>query len=466
MFRPGLWCSVPPMRFGTSNVSVGAAATVNLNGLNAFVGSLNGSGTVTNTIATPVTLTVTNGSNGAFNGNLSNGAATTSLTVNLFNGSSAFNMSGATNTYTGATTLTSGTLLIGAKSLTANDPVVFNGGTLGFTTQPANDPSTNFAVAGNNSYAFNVPGGSTVVTLGGNLVDGPNGSTGVTMAGNGTLILSGTNTYTGATTITSGTLAFATPQSLPPSLQSGVYVPTSTGAFGIGEQYIELFVRRPGFWPRRADQGWDRYGHVHRCQHLLRDDQHFPGNIRRCQRQCDQPRQQQPHHRTQWQRIGDSGFKRLQPELARPQRRQRWWHHHQLQSDGGNDDAERLIDRRRFFLLRIDHRKPFGRDRLPGIDVQRRTVSILRCQRRFPGKRADVYRFNEPCQRAALDLGEPAHHQPIHLFQRRRPAGRLLNTDRPFPRFCPDTGPAISVLLAVSTTMQSSPLRSTARADR
>ena len=88
-----------------------------------------------------------------------------------------------TDTYTGGTTISAGTLQIGA------------GGTTGSVTGNIVD---------NAALVFNR---SNALTYGGII----SGTGSVTQTGTGTLTLSGTNTYTGATTINGGTLALAGP---------------------------------------------------------------------------------------------------------------------------------------------------------------------------------------------------------------------------------------------------------------
>jgi autotransporter-associated beta strand protein len=136
-----------PLQFAASSLNVGNAIS-----LNAFVNA---------TIDT-------NGNNGTLAGNISGpgqmekiGAGTLTLT--------------GSNTYTGSTVVTAGTLQGNTSSLqgfiTDNAAVVFN-------------------QSANGVYAGNISGSGTLSKIGA-----------------GTLILDGTNTYTGGTTVTAGTLA-------------------------------------------------------------------------------------------------------------------------------------------------------------------------------------------------------------------------------------------------------------------
>jgi autotransporter-associated beta strand protein len=90
----------------------------------------------------------------------------------------------AANTYTGATTITAGTLLIG------------NGGSTGSLA-----PSS--AINNNSALVFNR---TNAIAQGTDFAAVIAGTGSLAMNGSGTLILSGDNTYTGTTTITAGTL--------------------------------------------------------------------------------------------------------------------------------------------------------------------------------------------------------------------------------------------------------------------
>ena len=88
------------------------------------------------------------------------------------------------NTYTTATTISAGTLQVGA------------GGTTGSL-------SANSAITNNGTLSFNR---SNTITQGTDFHREISGTGAVTQAGSGTLVLSGTNTYSAATTISTGTL--------------------------------------------------------------------------------------------------------------------------------------------------------------------------------------------------------------------------------------------------------------------
>jgi fibronectin-binding autotransporter adhesin len=194
-------------------------ATLDLNGFSSTVGSLAGSGTVTDSVVTPVILT-TGGNNTSttFSGTLTDGTGSLAL---IKNGSGTLTLIGA-NTYSGATTVSAGTLQAGSltafsanSAFTVNATLDLNGfsntvGSLagsGTVTDNSATPAT-LTAGGNNSST----------TFSGTLTDGVAtpafvkaappliGNLGFTKAGTGTLILTGTSTYTGATTVSAGTL--------------------------------------------------------------------------------------------------------------------------------------------------------------------------------------------------------------------------------------------------------------------
>lgn len=108
-----LGAAVNPTR---TDMTVGASGTLDIFGFANFVGSLAGSGTVTNTGAAAVTLTV-GGTHldTTFSGQMTNGANALNLDKA---GAGIFTLTGANNNYTGTTTVSGGTLaLSGAGAL-------------------------------------------------------------------------------------------------------------------------------------------------------------------------------------------------------------------------------------------------------------------------------------------------------------------------------------------------------------
>jgi len=135
-------------------------------------------------------------------------AAGTTLTLSGVLSGTALRMAGAgtlilsgTNTYTGNTSITTGTLQVSADAnLGAGSGISLTNGTLA-TTETFSSART-VSLSGTGTFT---PSTGTTLTLTGVI----SGSAGLTKAGTGTLVLSGTNTYTGGTTISAGTLDVA-----------------------------------------------------------------------------------------------------------------------------------------------------------------------------------------------------------------------------------------------------------------
>ena len=168
------------LRAGSSTaLSASSAFTVNsvldLNGFSNSIGSLSGTGTVTNNGAAPAVLTVGNdNTNTTFGGILKDGTSLLGLTKI---GTGTLTLTGA-NTYSNGTTISAGTLQVGNAGMTGS--IIGN-------------------VTDNGALAFNR---SDTVTFG-NVISGTGA---LVQAGGGTLILTGNNTYSGGTTINTGTL--------------------------------------------------------------------------------------------------------------------------------------------------------------------------------------------------------------------------------------------------------------------
>jgi len=100
----------------TGALSVASGKTLTL-GSDTSVGDLQGSGTITNSVA--MTLTINNTASATYSGVLSNGTGALSLTKS---GAGTLTLSGA-STYTGATTISAGVLKLGAAGSGANTPL-------------------------------------------------------------------------------------------------------------------------------------------------------------------------------------------------------------------------------------------------------------------------------------------------------------------------------------------------------
>ena len=228
----------------TSAVTVSTGATYDLSSFSETIGSLAGGGIVTSGTAGALTLTA-GGDNTStlFSGVLQNGSGTMSFTKS---GTGTLTLSGA-NTYTGATTITSGVLNIqnsaalgaiaGGTSVSSGAALQLQGGII-VGAEPLTLNGSGISsdgalrnISGNNSFAGTVlfGSGSTIasdsgtLTLSGGIVNGGftstfrgiasilesgviSGTGGLVKNDSGTLTLNGVNTYTGGTTINGGTI--------------------------------------------------------------------------------------------------------------------------------------------------------------------------------------------------------------------------------------------------------------------
>ena len=120
-------------------------------------------------------------------------------------------LSGA-NTFTGTTTITEGTLKLGAagvipnaSAVTVNSPGILDMNTFSETVGSIAGTGTIDNVAGGGTPALTCGGDGTGTTYSG-VIQNTTGTLSFTKLGAGTLILSGANTYSGITTISAGTL--------------------------------------------------------------------------------------------------------------------------------------------------------------------------------------------------------------------------------------------------------------------
>ncbi len=204
------------------------AATIALNNATQSVGTLTSSWTaLTGTIAQTLTLngtalTINQNSDSTF------GAGAVSTLSSVITGTGSIIKAGAgtltlssTNTFSGGTTLTAGTLGLGSGTALGTGGLTINGGTLAAITV-ARNVANNLTVGGDFtlggqgfSTTFNGTvdlGGATrsitlanTATINGVISNGGL-SLSISAGGSKTLILSGTNTFTGGTTISAGTL--------------------------------------------------------------------------------------------------------------------------------------------------------------------------------------------------------------------------------------------------------------------
>ena len=234
-------------------VSVAASSKLDLNGLNASVTSLTGSGivdtTATNAGAPPITptLTINNSSDIIPSTIITNSAGVLSV---VKNGAGALTLTNA-NGYTGSTILNSGTLNINAASaLGTGGPLIINGGIIDNTSgaavtvinNKAEAWSGDFTFAGTANLSFGT-GGVTLASPGTNLVVTVNSNTLSAGVLTGTASAAGFGlsglTKAGAGTLLIGNSGNASPLNGPLTLLAGKVqmagdINPATGLYGTG----------------------------------------------------------------------------------------------------------------------------------------------------------------------------------------------------------------------------------------
>ena len=200
---------------GVTSLNFGGASTavLQLNGISATIKDANTSanfGTIENGASGPATLTIGPAAVGTFTGTIRNGGGgTLALNVNNSNGT-IWSLGGSTNSYTGGTTVSGGTLrLLTTTALPSGGAVTVNSGaTLAVRIGGGWTESDVTTLFGASSFASGAYLG--LDTAAGSYVYGAaiNGPQGVAKIGANTLTLSVTNGYTGKTLVNAGTLAF------------------------------------------------------------------------------------------------------------------------------------------------------------------------------------------------------------------------------------------------------------------
>ncbi len=201
--------------FSAASAHTLATGTVlDLFGFDQAVGSIAGSGGVTNGSASAATLTSGgNGTSTTFSGAIQNGAAPAASTALTKVGAGTLTLSGATNTYTGATNVTGGSLLATTTgALGQNSAVtVASGATLGVNASQTIGSLAGAGTVTNGSTGARIlttGGDNTSTTFSGGIQNGVSAAatTALVKAGSGIFTLSGTNTYTGTTSVNAGTV--------------------------------------------------------------------------------------------------------------------------------------------------------------------------------------------------------------------------------------------------------------------
>ncbi len=229
-------------------LQINAGGTFDLYGNVQTIGSLTGSGTVTNTAPWTAALTLGNdGTSQTFSGAIIGNVSLSKI------GSGVQTLSGS-STYTGGTTVSAGTLVaagnnpLGAGTVTLNPAVsavlAFTGATPTIGSLASSGPGTASIVLGdptgvNGVVALSV-GGPTSTTFGGTISDLsasiPSSSGSLAKVGSGTLTLTGVNTFAGPLNINAGVLNFASASNLGGGT-AAIYFNGGTLQYALGNNY-------------------------------------------------------------------------------------------------------------------------------------------------------------------------------------------------------------------------------------
>ena len=188
---------------------------------------------------TSLTLNPGSGFTQTYSGNL--GSVTAGMSV-IKTGAGTQVLSGS-DTYTGSTILTAGTLNLGSSAaLAGGGNISFNGGSLQFSAANTTDYSTRIL---SSTGAIAIDTNGLTVTLGGGLNSSNSG--GLTKLGAGTLILSGPNTYSGSTTLSVGQL----------NINSATALGAGSGTFIISAGTIDNTSSGPVTLTNNNPQTWN-----------------------------------------------------------------------------------------------------------------------------------------------------------------------------------------------------------------
>ncbi len=219
--------SAGTLKLGAANSIPGGASagnvidngTLDVGGFSPSINGLSGSGVVDDSGAGTPTLTVgNNNATSVFSGVIQNSSGTLALTKT---GTGVLTLSG-TNTYSGATTISQGTLQLGADNVLPNGAGKGNVTVTGTLDMNGHNQTIN-ALSGAGTVDNKSGTGTNTLTVGANNATGwtfsgtitnTSGSLAITKTGTGSGTLSGNDSYSGGTTISGGLLSLGNAKAL------------------------------------------------------------------------------------------------------------------------------------------------------------------------------------------------------------------------------------------------------------
>ncbi len=225
---------------GNSSINIAGGSVLDVNGFNATIDGLTGTGDILNNGAVAVTLTAgAGGGSGVFDGKIKDGAKAISLTKS---GAGTLTLT-SLNTYSGATTISNGTISVADTTYLGSSTAAIvlgdatHKGTLSYTTSADLSYTRGFTVNAGGGEMDIMASGKTLTiqtgsilangmfTVGGNgdavLQSTISGTSGLTKANSGLMVISGSNSYSGDTVVSVGTLRLANANAIPSGTGKG-----------------------------------------------------------------------------------------------------------------------------------------------------------------------------------------------------------------------------------------------------
>ena len=221
----------------SKSLTLATTGTLDLNGFSTTIGTLLGSGTVLNSASSTTGLLTFNnsgvaGNSNTFSGVIENNAGSGGTVAVQKNGADLEIFTG-NNTYTGTTTVSTGTLQIGngtSGTIASTSTITMSGSGAAIAFDEANGTTISNTIVDTpaGDLVVGAEGAGSTNTLSG-VISGAFGG-GFLQSGAGTTILTNADTYTGTTTISTGTLQLGNGGTTGKILSTGTIVDNGTFA--------------------------------------------------------------------------------------------------------------------------------------------------------------------------------------------------------------------------------------------